>query len=100
MPQIAALARKMAAANPLWGAPRIHGELVKLGIDVAERTVYRLMPKRRPPALSDLADLSRQPCRRLRFNRLLHRAHRSPSHPIRAHRPGPPPPQGRAFQRD
>ena len=38
----------MAAANPLWGAPRIHGELSKLGIDIAERTVSRLMPKRRP----------------------------------------------------
>src|SRR5438309_5157042 len=38
----------MATANPLWGAPRIHGELLKLGIDVAERTVSRLMPKRRP----------------------------------------------------
>jgi len=38
----------MAAANPLWGAPRIHGELLKLGINVAERTVSRLMPKRRP----------------------------------------------------
>jgi transposase InsO family protein len=38
----------MASANPLWGAPRIHGELLKLGIDVAERTVSRLMPKRRP----------------------------------------------------
>jgi putative transposase len=36
----------MAAANPLWGAPRIHGELLKLGIDIAERTVSRLMPKR------------------------------------------------------
>jgi putative transposase len=46
--EIAALVRKMAAANPLWGAPRIHGELLKLGIDVAERTVSRLMPKRRP----------------------------------------------------
>jgi transposase InsO family protein len=44
---IADLVRKMAAANPLWGAPRIHGELLKLGIDVAERTVSRLMPKRR-----------------------------------------------------
>ena len=40
----------MAAANPLWGAPRIHGELLKLGIDVAERTVSRLMPKRRRPS--------------------------------------------------
>ena len=39
----------MAAANPLWGAPRIHGELLKLGLDVAERTVSRLLPKRRSP---------------------------------------------------
>jgi len=39
----------MAVANPLWGAPRIHGELLKLGIDVAERTVSRLLPKRRMP---------------------------------------------------
>src|SRR5438034_11744698 len=47
--EITALVRKMAAANPLWGAPRIHGELLKLGIDVAERTVSRLMPKHRTP---------------------------------------------------
>src|SRR5256712_4674069 len=46
---IKALVRRMAAANPLWGAPRIHGELLKLGIDVAERSVSRLMPKRRTP---------------------------------------------------
>jgi putative transposase len=46
--EIASLVRTMAAANPLWGAPRIHGELLKLGIGVAERTVSRLMPKRRP----------------------------------------------------
>jgi putative transposase len=38
----------MATANPLWGAPRIHGELLKIGIEVAERTVSRLMPKRPP----------------------------------------------------
>src|SRR3989449_10310962 len=47
--EIKALVIRMAAANPLWGAPRIHGESLKLGIDVAERTVSRLMPKRRPP---------------------------------------------------
>jgi putative transposase len=46
--EITALVTRMATANPLWGAPRIHGELLKLGIDVAERTVSRLMPKRRP----------------------------------------------------
>jgi len=47
--ELTALVREMATANPLWGAPRIHGELLKLGIHVAERTVSRLMPKRRTP---------------------------------------------------
>jgi len=47
--EITALVMRMAAANPLWGAPRIHGELLKLGIEVAERTVSRLLPKRRTP---------------------------------------------------
>jgi hypothetical protein len=37
----------MAAANPLWGAPRIHGELLKLGLNLSERTVSRLMRRRR-----------------------------------------------------
>ena len=37
---------KMAAANPLWGAPRIHGELLALGLKVSEATVSRYMPKR------------------------------------------------------
>jgi putative transposase len=46
--EIRTLVTRMATANPLWGAPRIHGEILKLGIDVAERTVSRLMPKRRP----------------------------------------------------
>ena len=39
----------MTEANPLWGAPRIHGELQKLGIEISERTVSRLMPKQRKP---------------------------------------------------
>jgi putative transposase len=37
----------MAAANITWGAPRIHGELLKLGFEISERTVSRLMPKQR-----------------------------------------------------
>ncbi|MDQ3686436.1 MAG: integrase core domain-containing protein, partial [Acidobacteriota bacterium] len=41
--------KQMAEANPLWGAPRIHGELLKLGFDISERTVSRLMPKRSQP---------------------------------------------------
>jgi len=47
--EIRTLVSRMAEANPLWGAPRIHGELLKLGIDVAERTISRLIPKRRLP---------------------------------------------------
>jgi putative transposase len=46
---IRTLVRKMAAANPLWGAPRIHGELAKLGVKISERTVSRLLG-RRPPS--------------------------------------------------
>jgi putative transposase len=47
--EIKALVTRMAAANPLWGAPRIHGELLKLGITMAERTVSRWLPARRSP---------------------------------------------------
>src|SRR5436309_6326371 len=45
------LIRRMSCANPLWGAPRIHGELLKLGIAVSQATVskYMLRP-RRPPS--------------------------------------------------
>jgi hypothetical protein len=46
------LIRKISADNPLRGAPRIHGELLKLGIEVAQSTVAKYMlPKwRRPPS--------------------------------------------------
>src|ERR1700733_3753918 len=43
---IRTLVDQMSAANPLWGAPRIHGEVCKLGIDVSERTVSRLLRRR------------------------------------------------------
>ena len=39
----------MCLANPLWGAPRIHGKLQKLGIEVSEATVSKYMIKRRGP---------------------------------------------------
>src|SRR5260370_561562 len=45
-PEVAELVRTMALANPLWGSPRIHGELLKLGLEVSQRTVARLMPRR------------------------------------------------------
>src|ERR1700684_15631 len=43
------LIRQMCRDNPLWGAPRIHGELLKLGFDVAQSTVSKYMVRRRGP---------------------------------------------------
>jgi transposase InsO family protein len=52
-PQIEAdlrtLIRRMSVENPLWGAPRIHGELLKLGFAVAQSSVAKYMVKRRGP---------------------------------------------------
>jgi len=39
----------MSTENPLWGAPRIHGELLKLGIDVGQTSVAKYMARRRRP---------------------------------------------------
>ena len=47
--ELRALIQRMAVTNPYWGAPRIHGELLKLGIAISERTVSRFMPKNRKP---------------------------------------------------
>ena len=45
------LIRKMCRENPLWGAPRIHGELLKLGIDIGETSVSKYMVRiRKPPS--------------------------------------------------
>src|SRR5713226_6734984 len=43
------LIRRMSVENPLWGAPRIHGELLKLGIEIAQSSVAKYMVKRRGP---------------------------------------------------
>jgi putative transposase len=51
-PEVRQLIGQMAKANPLWGAPKIHGELLKLGINISERSVSRFMPPklRKPPS--------------------------------------------------
>jgi hypothetical protein len=52
-PQIEAelrvLIRQMSLENPLWGAPRVHGELLKLGFAVAHSSVAKYMAKRHGP---------------------------------------------------
>lgn len=43
----------MKQANPIWGAPRVHGELLKLGIEISERSISRLLQMiRKPPSQS------------------------------------------------
>ena len=39
----------MSHENPIWGAPKIHGELLKLGIEIGETSVSKYMPRRRRP---------------------------------------------------
>jgi transposase InsO family protein len=49
--EIRQLIRKMSRENPLWGAPRIHGELLKLGIDIGESSVGKyIVRSRKPPS--------------------------------------------------
>jgi hypothetical protein len=52
--EIRRLIREMNIANPLWGAPRIHGELLKLGIEISQ-TAWE-------PSLAGMEDVPSQPC--------------------------------------
>jgi putative transposase len=52
-PEVRKLIRQMSLANPRWGAPRIHGELLKLGIQVSQATVAKYMVRhQKPPSQS------------------------------------------------
>jgi transposase InsO family protein len=46
--EVRCLIRRMSIENRLWGAPRIHGELLKLGIEIAQSTVAKYMARHRP----------------------------------------------------
>ena len=54
------LIRRMSRENALWGAPRIHGELLKLGIEISETSVAKSMVRRRKAAVSNLAHVPQQ----------------------------------------
>ncbi len=47
--EVRELIREMSRANPLWGAPRIHGELLKLGVEISQATVAKYMARKRKP---------------------------------------------------
>jgi putative transposase len=72
------LIRTMSRENPLWGAPRIHGELLKLGIEISQATVSKYMVHhRKPPSQSwrtflknhakDIVSVDFSPFQRSRF---------------------------------
>jgi hypothetical protein len=46
--EVKSLVLKLSSANPLWGAPRIHGELLKLGIEISERSVSEIIRRNSP----------------------------------------------------
>jgi hypothetical protein len=72
---VRALIRTMSRENPLWDAPRIHGELLKLGIDIGESSVSKYLVRRhKPTAVPNLADLPRQSCEIHGFRRLFYGA--------------------------
>jgi hypothetical protein len=61
--EIRRLIRQMSIANPLWGAPRIHGELLKLGIEIGQTSVAKYMARRRGPPSQGWKTFPSQPCR-------------------------------------
>src|SRR5215472_10534360 len=66
------LIQRMAAANPYWGAPRLHGELVKLGIAISERTVSRFMAQEPETPFPDLEGFPEQSCPGSSLDRFFH----------------------------
>src|SRR6202051_1114344 len=93
--ELRVLIRRMSVENPLWGAPRIHGELLKLGFEVAQSSVAKYMVKRRgPPSQGwrtflhnhapDIAANGLVHCSNYRFRPTLCLRHR-PARPQRPH---------------
>jgi hypothetical protein len=74
-PEVRELIRTMSRDNVGWGAPRIHGELQMLGIEVCQATVAKYMVHHPKAAIADVAELSEQSCQRPGISRLLHCAY-------------------------
>ena len=64
-------------ANPLWGAPRVHGELLNLGIEVAAIDCGQVSATAPKAAQADLANIPDQSCGADRLDRLLYRSDRN-----------------------
>ena len=69
------LIRRMSRANPLWGAPRIHGELLKLGIEVSQATVSKYMVRHRKPPSQSWRTFLKNHAKDIVIRGFLHRPH-------------------------
>src|SRR5260370_1884015 len=91
--EVRALIFRMVAENPTWGAPRIHGELLKLGFDLSQRSVSRwILPSPEKPGPDEaMAAVPQQPSRVYCCDGLFHRpnAHFWCSVLLFRHRPRP-----------
>ena len=87
--EIRDLIRQMSSANPLWGAPRIHGELLKLGIEISQATVAKYMVRRRGTPSPTWRSFPAQSGRRHRRDRHVRRGVRIVSAALRDDHSGP-----------
>ena len=93
------LIRRMCRENPSWGAPRIHGELLKLGIDIGETSVSKYMVRsRRPPAQTWRTFLQNH-VSQIVLGRFLHGSDHPIPDPLRISRTGPRSPPHCSLQR-
>ena len=69
------LIRLMSRANPTWGAPRIHGELLKLGLNIGETSVSKYMVRYRKPPSQAWRTFLDNHVKNLGIGRLLHGSH-------------------------
>src|SRR6185503_486975 len=67
--EVRGLIQTMSRENPLWGVPRIHGELLKLGVQVSQATVAKYMARPGTRSVAAVAHLPRQSHDRRRWSR-------------------------------
>ena len=87
--EVRQLIRRMSRENPLWGGPKIHGELLKLGIEISESSVSKyLVGRKGSPPLANLENISAEPHKGHGFCRLLYGSHHSLPDPLCLPGPG------------